>query len=750
MTSPQQQNSPLSNRSPRHSVSSPNLQSILEQRQKQEQRIALSKQESLLLSSAGDVISCRCRDSNYPQQSEEILRTNGCYQWQDNGMMCCDAECDELTAQMKANGWQKDIGVMCCDAEGDDLTVQMQEETICGVTTRGGLLGGAPAQVASPLNDGLRGGGPFHADQHGTRREGTISSRAQQAFRSPPLSPGRGYDEDSIVPIRSFDYSHFAEGGNDMLPEKSSSPKTPSTQRQTSPERKEEVEVHNTIRQAPFPQFVHGIPTFLKSFSQVKIAHVSAHALGSHVLLISDAGLLYSYGLNDHGQLGVGIKTPATGSHRGYIMEPTIVTPLVENGGKAIACAAGVSHSLVVIATEERRIAKAYSYDQVTPIARQRSGSSSASSSVVSTDSFFHHQMYGFGRNDFNKIGLVSPKIAKAGSPDEMESAVLPRRVALRCKVRLESSWPDDIMPPQGIFAIAASAEHSAALVRRASGDVELYTWGNAMHGALGLPEPIAGTLGLSIKRKGATHPSVKVVPVPSFVSSLSRTTNPAAQPRSLLLNEEGEYPLAISLGRRCSFVVTSLGRCFSFGESDEGMLGLGQGVTEQRQPSELYLPIESRGESLVAVSAGASHAVANASSGKVFAWGSRLAAGVGPANGVTNGNGAKEHLGVAWTPVQVRLPNDPRSKENSMRIVQTCAGYDNTVFVADSGRVLSCGKNSGRLGLGELDKDVERPRTLFGGLHLWQRRPQDEAKKTKITKPKPAKPRLKRGVTLA
>lgn len=183
---------------------------------------------------------------------------------------------------------------------------------------------------------------------------------------------------------------------------------------------------------------LHGVPTFSPMFSQVKITQISTHPKGSHGLLISDAGLLYSYGLNDYGQLGIGVRSSPRGSDHGFVATPTIVTPLLEHGGKAIACAAGVSHSLVVVVTEARRLIKSrsmnhmYNYDDA-----------NTSEPVV------HHQMYGFGRNDFMKIGLVSPRLAKPGSQDEMECVVLPRRVALRCKVRHD--YDSDTLP-QGIL----------------------------------------------------------------------------------------------------------------------------------------------------------------------------------------------------------------------------------------------------------------------------------------------------------
>jgi alpha-tubulin suppressor-like RCC1 family protein len=56
--------------------------------------------------------------------------------------------------------------------------------------------------------------------------------------------------------------------------------------------------------------------------------------------------------------------------------------------------------------------------------------------------------------------------------------------------------------------------------------------------------------------------------------------------------------------------------------------------------------------------------------------------------------------------------------------VVKADAGIDLTVFVTESGSVLSCGSSAGRLGLGETNstsKSVVMPTPMFGGLHLWR-----------------------------
>ena len=382
------------------------------------------------------------------------------------------------------------------------------------------------------------------------------------------------------------------------------------------------------------------IPTYLHQLSQIVITKISAHPLGHHVLLISAEGLLFSYGSNRYGQLGIGnqqqhhqrqqqihttddrntnannnnettkaITDTNHGQRKSTTMtmqqrqgdadysyyqhgKPTIVTPLLENGGKTINCAAGVDYSLVVVKTECVRI-KYQQQQQQNHHHRARTSRNHHRTVASSSHKHqqqqqqqqqreYHHQMYGFGNNHDRKLGLLNPDREASsssssrqhhttrggsssninsnrssallpGSPnsigslgdascntedttgsssvnyynsnnnnnnsnnnnnnnnnntttthDEFADCVfLPRRVALHCRVIHEklpksfntssvssSSLTEEAaeaveidsstskFPPYGIFSIAASVEHSSALVKRPSGDIEIYTWG--------------------------------------------------------------------------------------------------------------------------------------------------------------------------------------------------------------------------------------------------------------------------------
>jgi hypothetical protein len=108
------------------------------------------------------------------------------------------------------------------------------------------------------------------------------------------------------------------------------------------------------------------------------------------------------------------------------------------------------------------------------------------------------------GSSSFNYYNSNNNNNNTTTTHDEFADCVfLPRRVALHCRVIHEkqpksfntssvssSSLTEEAaeaveidsstskFPPYGIFSIAASVEHSSALVKRPSGDIEIYTWG--------------------------------------------------------------------------------------------------------------------------------------------------------------------------------------------------------------------------------------------------------------------------------
>ena len=457
------------------------------------------------------------------------------------------------------------------------------------------------------------------------------------------------------------------------------------------------------------PMFFHGTPGCLPHLSQVKVTKISAHPLGSHVLLISKEAILFTYGQNSHGQLG--LDTP-TGS---FISKPTIVVPLLENGGKTMDCAAGVNHSLIVVKTEAQRIGRFHTHlssskkkqqqqqqqqqygsqpenNKQLPLSRaisspyrihqnknnkQRTDDNDGDDDVVEDEDdrvlhSYHHQLYGFGKNDFMKLGLLNPiiknsynsnKKKKVESVTHGENVPLPRRVALHCQFEQPSNTNSSALDV-GIISVAAAEFHSAALVHRPNGNMEVYTWGKVDDGALGHPAkpakpakpatPTKTTKKSSSKANHTKHNHNPVVPIPvcipwltyntSFFStpmaiprnlsfgSNSTSTRPPRSPSKKMLKLCDGYAQRIFLGPSCTFVVLSSGKCISFGTSYDGMLGLGYGITKSEQPAQILFDSipecqnnntpEYNDIRIASLSVGARHVVALTKTGQVFGWG--------------------------------------------------------------------------------------------------------------------------------
>lgn len=334
------------------------------------------------------------------------------------------------------------------------------------------------------------------------------------------------------------------------------------------------------------------------------------------------------------------------------------------------------------------------------------------------------------------KLGLVRPHLNEQNSGgDSAEDAVLPRRVGLHCTVwSQEGDSIDTSLPSQGVFDIAASTEHSSALVRRATGDIEVYMWGNASIGALGLPLNLRSQ---EIRGEIARKPSFKkrnITSLPSIVEKLCHRRNE---------NPQSPFPTQVSLGPYCSFVVMSNGKCMSCGFSAEGMLGHGYNKTYSTEPSEVFLPQLENGykssSRIVSVSAGAFHALALTDDGNVYSWGinsnERLGLGNFDYSSLAPSiSDKKENLVVTeWVPQRIDITrkktttksrNHKPSKITTIdRVSLACAGYDSSLIVTESGQVLSFGKRSGRLGQGEISANVSTPQPLYGGLHLFHQR---------------------------
>lgn len=558
----------------------------------------------------------------------------------------------------------------------------------------------------------------------------------------------------------SFDYSHNCHVHDHHEEQRNKENCNNKLQKSSSAKKRNDSSSCNNA--APF---LHGIPVFFSHLSQIKITKLSAHPLGSHCLLISSEALLFSFGSsNEHGQLGTGTRRACA--------SPTVITPILENGGKALDCAAGATHSLVIVQTDGKRVSKmlkrrngAGNSKAMSVFSRISSNSNNAPSSVgtmtdtnISRSTIYDdssqtplclHQVYAFGSNGHMKLGLVSTSV------DESDNVLLPRRVALHCQVSLKPGQKPGVK--YGIFSLAASMHHSAALVRRSNGSTELYTWGYAGDGALGLDARsaqvvVTPTLVRNLPPYLNTQSSYNMISKEATISTLltsalSKSSSFSTGKRPMILvgnsrsgglnTSHSEVLMDIVVGMCSTFLLTSEGKCLVFGKSDFGLLGLGEGTTQVMNATRIVFGESSVGREMPKIknlSVGLHHAVAVSQTGEVWRWGSSEHGQLGPIEGTEVGNAAvgescngtaweKDKPCFLWRPERLTMEQEGDSTLEGISCDAdlVCAGSDATIMVMKSGEVLSCGKNSGRLGQGELDENVYEPTPMFGGVKLWQ-----------------------------
>lgn len=210
--------------------------------------------------------------------------------------------------------------------------------------------------------------------------------------------------------------------------------------------------------------------------------------------------------------------------------------------------------------------------------------------------------------------------------------------------------------PAAGVVSIAAAAEHSLALT--SSGEV--YSWGHASHGALGLGRARHGHREFTPRMVSALH-GVKVA--------------------------------SISAGYYGSAAIDTGGRAFVWGAGTFGQLGLG-GMEHVHVPKALPLP---GGGEVRQVVQGFQHGLALTRGGQVFVWGNDTNGCLGQGDGV-------------WVRAPILTPKHlPLGRE--ARFV--ACGYNHSMAVAEDGSAWAWG-NSGAASAGIWDLNAD-----YGGGQL-------------------------------
>jgi len=196
-------------------------------------------------------------------------------------------------------------------------------------------------------------------------------------------------------------------------------------------------------------------------------------------------------------------------------------------------------------------------------------------------------------------------------------------------------------MQGRRIVSVATSGEHSLAL----SAEGEVYSWGDGTDGSLGhadggaraVPsrieslsriESIATGIGLTsaaVDEVGRlfTWGRAKYVDAPTMPNGIGYALDSQIEsqltPKSVEALSE-ERVVGVALGYGFTLAVTDAGAVFSFGYSEEGVLG--HGSLEAEVLPRRIEALAQTGRRFVAVAAGESHALALTEEGELYGWG--------------------------------------------------------------------------------------------------------------------------------
>ena len=161
------------------------------------------------------------------------------------------------------------------------------------------------------------------------------------------------------------------------------------------------------------------------------------------------------------------------------------------------------------------------------------------------------------------------------------------------------------------------------------------------------------------------------------------------------------------------------------FGSSNLGLLGIGAGSMRINTPTEICFSDLSQSQNnsvkarITKVSVGLHHAIAIDKDGSLWRWGSTEFGKLG-----SHIEGTCDNKGIIWCPSKFKISEAYQAKT----VALACCGLDATVIVMSCGAVMSCGKQTGRLGQGkcsvknmfENNDYIYDPFPMFGGVRLW------------------------------
>ncbi|MFY9113973.1 MAG: hypothetical protein WAO23_01870, partial [Dethiobacteria bacterium] len=360
------------------------------------------------------------------------------------------------------------------------------------------------------------------------------------------------------------------------------------------------------------------MPALLRGFEHVK----TASAGGTHSLLLLENGRVFSCGLNNYGQLGHGDDTAR--------LLPVEINGLPKDI-RVAAIAAGRYHSLAVLENGE---VYSLGYGEFGQLGHANNQNYAAPRKVVHLTNIVaisagrNHSAAVNTKGEVFTFGLGS--YGRLGHGEEV-SYLYPKKI--------EAGLPEGLPDPKENPAVAVAAGGSHTLVLVANGDV--YSCGRNLYGELGLGDtdvrPVPTKIEEGLPGPATAIAAGKAAGIEDGMHSLVLLENGAVY--SFGHNDYGQLGLgdtadrsmptmieeglpsaasAVAAGGRHSLVLLKNGALYSCGDNEYGQLGLGDKQSR-------YAPVEIEelaGKEIKSMDAGGEHSLTVSDLGPAYSFG--------------------------------------------------------------------------------------------------------------------------------
>jgi alpha-tubulin suppressor-like RCC1 family protein len=277
-------------------------------------------------------------------------------------------------------------------------------------------------------------------------------------------------------------------------------------------------------------------------------------------------------------------------------------------------------------------------------------------------------ELYGWGSARYGRLGIENfTKLEKCG--DETYQTT---------PIKIET------VSRKKIVGIACGLARSLAF----TDEGELYSWGCASH----------GRLGLNIDIKALPFDEQPYQPIPTLVDTL-----------------KGKKIVSVAIGSVHSLAITNEGELYCWGSGTYGRLGLEEDKYQMPKDEygDSYQPIPIlvellKNKKIVGIACGRIHSLAFTNNGELYSWGGASYGILGIGN--TDHLKRDPHEDIPYQPVPILVKSLKGKK-----VIAVACGRTNTSFaVTDQNEVYSWGKNrGGRLGQDISDLSIDTPRLV-------------------------------------